>query len=453
MNPISPRDFSRRDVFRIAGVAGITALGAGLLASCATTGAGGSAGSSGGGAANGPLLMDHLIANVPAFDSTDRAFAAAAAALGARNSFTSHDGDMQKALSQAQQFRALEVKGVFNYLVADASIDRYAKVLADDGIAYQNLSNRLPWFSPADPKFDGHFLGNVGGPFADESYVVTKILLERGGGAGDLILLGGPKGGLSETARRFGAMKAIEEFPDVKLVANAYTDWDITKAQTALETLLPSNPDVKFVLCLNDGVALGALAALKAARNTTALLCGMDGDPGFLAMMAKEDRIVATSAGLIAFSGVLGAVRLFDYINGVEMNPLETFIDTDAIIIDTPDAAAALLELTGEDKPVLWDAAKMSRHLNGDDWITPHHCVIPNPAETEWGPAGVNPTEQPAGWAWPEAYQTALESDGGLDALNALWESKFEDPYGSVREKTEFQGNVLGALSLAGARN
>ncbi|WP_035743413.1 substrate-binding domain-containing protein [Arthrobacter sp. MA-N2] len=436
-------DLSRRDVFRFTGIAGMAVAGSALLAACATPGAPGLAASAG----SSPLLMDHLIANVPAFSSADRAFKAAAKALSASASFTSYDGDMQKALAQSLTFPSLSVAGVHSYLVADASIERYAKSLTDKKIAYQNLSNRLPWFAPTDPKFNGYFTGNVGGPFADEAYVVTKILLERGGGKGDLILLGGPKGGLSETARRFGAMKAISEYPNVKLVANAYTDWDTTKAQTALETLLPSNPNVKFVLCLNDGVGLGALAALKAARNSTALICGMDGDPGFLKLMSTEDRIVATSAGLIAFSGVLAAVRLFDHINGVQTNPLESFINTDSVIIDTPEAAAALLDLTGEDKPVLWDATKMSRHLNGDNWIVQHRCVIPNPAVSEWGPQGVNPTPQPAGWAWPESYQKALDSDGGLDALNALWDKKFKDPYASVREKAIVKKGALGALN------
>jgi ribose transport system substrate-binding protein len=438
----TPHDLSRRSLIKYAGIAA-AALGSGpLLAACAGRDAGTSS-------AKTPLLMDHLIANVPAFESTDRAFKAAAKALKAKAQFSSHDGDIQKALSQAQSFGSLGVLGVHSSIVGDASIDRYSKTLSDQKIANSNLANRLPWLCPVDPKFNGYYLGTVGGPFADEGYIVAKILFERGGNKGDIILLGGPKGGYSETGRRFGIMKAIAETPGVKVVANAYTDWDITKAQSALETLLPAHPNVKYVLCFNDGIALGALAALKAARNNTALLCGMDGDPGFLAQMVKEERIVCTSGGMIAFSGVLAAVRLFDFINGVELNPLESYINTDSIIVDTPGAAQALLDLTSDDKPVLWDATKMSRHLNGDKWITQHHCLVADPATDEWAEGASNPTPKPAGFAWPDAYQKALDG-GDLATLNADWEKRFEDPYGPVRAKATFKGAVLGSLK-AGA--
>jgi ribose transport system substrate-binding protein len=438
-NRIQSTELSRRSLFKFAGIGAVAIGGSSFLSACAGRDAASSSTTS------SPLFMDHLIANVPAFESTDRAFAASAKALDAKSKFTSYDGDMQKALSQIQQFSALGVLGVHSYLVADASVDGYAESLAGDKIAYSNLSNRVPWLSPVDPKYKGYYIGNVGGPFADEAYIVSKILFERGDNTGDVILLGGPKGAYSETSRRYGVMKAISETPGVKVVANAYTDWDQTKAQTALETLLPAHPDVKFVLAFNDGVALGALAALKAARNTTALLCGMDGDPGFLEQMTKEERIVCTSAGLIAFSGTLAAVRLFDHLNGVELNPLESFINTDSIIVDTPAAASALLDLTGEDKPILWDATKMSRHLNGDKWITQHHCLVADPATDEWAEGGSFPTPMPDGFAWPDAYQKALDA-GELATVNADWESRFEDPYGSVRAAANFKDGVLGAL-------
>ncbi|WP_327241784.1 sugar ABC transporter substrate-binding protein [Streptomyces sp. NBC_01320] len=443
----SSNDFSRRNFLQVAGLGGMALAGIPALAACAgdatISGAAASAGA-------GPMLMDHLIANVAAFDSTDRAFKLSAKALQCAHTFTSHDGDMQKAFSQELLFPSLNVKGVHSYLVADAALDRYTKVLADAKIAHSNLSNRLPWFAPNDPKFKGYFIGNVGGPFAEEAYIITKLLLERGGGKGQAILLGGPKGGLSETARRFGVNLALKEFPDVKVVANAYTDWDTTKAQTQLAALLPTYPDVKFVVALNDGVALGALAALNAARNTTALVCGMDGDPAFLQRMQKEERIVATSAGLIAFSGVLAAVRLYDFLNGVKFHPLEVFIDTDSVIVDTPEAAAELHKITGPDAPLLWDATKMSRHLQGDKWILPHQCLVSNPTNFAWGDKpGTNPTPRPKNFSWPDPYQAALDK-GDLDVVNADWQKRFVDPYASVRAKAKTKEGALGTFKRIG---
>jgi ribose transport system substrate-binding protein len=357
---------------------------------------------------------------------------------------------MQKALSQVLTFPSLGINGVHNYLVADASMPQYAKDLTDKGIYYTNLSNRIQWFDPGDPKFNGKHTGIVQGPFGEEAYIMAKILFERGGGSGKAIRLRGPKGGLSDNARGFGVDLALKEYPNVDVVATEYTDWDPTKAQKALETLLPQYPDVKFIITMNDGLAMGSLATLKAHRNTTALLMGCDGDPDFLEAMATEERLVGTSAGLIAFSGVIAAVRLFDALSGVKASPLEKFVDTDSVIVDTKDAASELLNLTGPDKPVLWDATKMSRKLAGDNWITQHHIQVGNPTDFEWGnKPGTNPAPKPADFKWNDDYQKALDA-GEVDKLNADWQSRFKDPYTSVRAKATFKDGALGEFKRQG---
>ena len=444
-------ELSRRSALKAGGIGALGLAGLLGLAACkSSTHVAAGTTSSNAVKAGGFKLEDHLIANVQAFESTDRAFKAAAQALGSSAQFTSYDGDMQKALSQELTFPSLGVNGVHQYLVADASIGQYAKNLTDKGIYVSNLSNRLPWFAPNDPKFGGKFVGNVQGPFAEEAYIIAKILFERGGGSGKAIRLRGPKGALSDNARGFGVDMALKEYPNVNVVATAYTDWDTTKAQQAMAALLPAHPDVKFVLAMNDGVAMGALAALNAARNTTAYVMGCDGDPVFLEAMTKNDRIVGTSAGLIAFSGVLAATRLFDALSGVTFHPLETFLDTDSVIVDTKEAASALLAITGPDVPVLWDATKMSRKLAGDGWITQHNIQVANPGDFEWGSKpGTNPAPRPSDFAWPTAYQSALDA-GELDKLNADWAARFRDPYADVRAKATFKNGALGEFKRSG---
>lgn len=440
---------TRRGVLRAGalGTAGIAAMSA--LAACGSS-SGGSA--SGGGPAGTKTFkfMDHLIANVPAFESTDAAFKGATKALGSSTSFTSYDGDMQKALSQELTFPTLGISGVHTYLVADGSLPKYAQNLTDKGVYVTDLSNRLAWFDPSDPKFKGKFTGIVQGPFAEESYIIAKTLFEAGGGKGKAIRLRGPKGGLSDTGRGVGVDLALKEYPGVEVVATAYTDWDPTKGQKALQALLPQYPDVKFILTMNDGLAMGALATLKAARNTTALIMGCDGDPDFLAAMATEERLVATSAGLIAFSGVLAATRLFDALSGVKFHPLEAYVDTDSVIVDTKEAAAELLKLTGPDAPLLWDATKMSRKLAGDNWITQHLIQVGNPASFEWGDKpGTLKTPRPSGFKFTDAYQKALDG-GEIDTVNADWTKRFKDPYTAVRAAAKHKEGALGEFKRKG---
>jgi len=350
-------------------------------------------------------------------------------------------------LSQVRQFPTLGVDGVFSFLVADSAVSQYASGLTAKKVAYQNLSNRLPWFAPNDPKFDGRFIGTFGGAFAEEGYVNAKTLFERGGGEGECILLHGVKGGLSSNSREYGLRLALKDFPGVKIVATAYTNFDTTAAQKAMSALLPAHKNVKFVFALNDGIAVGALAAMKAAKNTKTLINGFDGDEAFLKQMASDERVVCTTAGLIAFSGTLAAVRLYDYLNGVKLHPLETFIDTESLVIDTPEAATALLDIAAADKPLPWSATKMSRHLNGDKWEIPHKIAVTDPSALEW--PTIQKKAKPAGFSFPAEYQSALDG-GELDKVNADWEKRTKDPYGPVRDAAKTKEGVLGTFKRLG---
>jgi len=244
----------------------------------------------------------------------------------------------------------------------------------------------------------------------------------------------------------------LKEFPGVKVVSRTFTDWDTTKAQQSLATLLPSHRDVKFIVAMNDSIAIGALAALRAAGNKTALVMGVDGDPSFLGEMVKDERVVATAAGRLDHTGVFAAVKIYDFLNGVKLSPLETLLNTDSVVLDTPESAQAMLDLIGKaPAPLPYDPKKMSKHLQGDKWEIPHRVEVANPTDFDWGDKpGVNKTPKPAGFEWPEAYQAALDG-GDLEKLNQDYAGRVKDVYGAVRAKAKYKGDgVLGTFKKLG---
>ncbi|MFC9355136.1 sugar ABC transporter substrate-binding protein [Rhodococcus sp. NPDC057014] len=431
---------SRRSVLKGGAVLGL--LGAfGSLTACAPAASG----------EDSKIIgMMHYISNLLALEGAGRGFREGLMQLGGEYKSTSYDGDQQKMMSQPELFGALRATGVLSFLVADGAVPMYASTLARQKISYLSLGNRPTWTSPHDPRYNGYFLGTMGTSFAEEAYVMADLLLKRGGGRGTAIVLGGVKGGLSSEARMFGVKQALSNYPDVKVVATAYTDWDTTKAQSELSALLPTYPDVDFIITLSDGIAIGALAALKATRNTRALLMGADGDPAFLEAMLKEDRLVGTAAGVIAVAGAYAAARIYDQAHGVEFNPLESFLNYDSLIVDTPAAAEELLKLTSPDSPFPYDVTKMSRHLQGDKWEFPHKFEVADVENFDWGSKpGVNKAERPADFAWPESYQTALDA-GEIETINMDWANRINDPYGPVREKAETKSGALGTFKALG---
>ncbi|MFC9355121.1 sugar ABC transporter substrate-binding protein [Rhodococcus sp. NPDC057014] len=435
-------DLSRRNLLK--GMLAVGAVGTlGGLTACGDTA---SPGENGGGTTG----MMHYIANVLALESASRGLQEGMKQLGGEFKSTSFDGDQQKMMSQPQLFRSLGVTGVLSALVADGSLGQYAATLSKQKISYLNIGNRPQWSSPADPRFDGYFLGTMGASFAEETYVMANLLFRRGGGRGKAILLGGVKGGLSSDARMFGVLEALKKYPDIQVVATTYADWDTTKAQSEIAALLPAYPDVDYVVSMNDGMALGALAALKAARNTRALLMGADGDPTFLDAMATEERLVGTAAGVLTAVGAFAAAKIYDAAHGVKFNPLESFLNYDSLVIDTPAAAQALLEITSPDSPFPFDARKMSRHLQGDNWELQHKFQVADVESFDWGSKpGVNAAPRPNGFEWSADYQAALDA-GGIKTLNDDWTNRLNDPYAGVRAKAETKTGVQGTFEVLG---
>lgn len=462
---VSPENFAatRRELLERVAIGGVsmTALSA-LIAACgsssssssaatAASAAGSSTSSSAASAKVQLKGMSLYIPTVTSLNSADRGFKWGTDGLSGQFFHTPYS-DIQSELAAGQTFSTVGANAATAYLLSDSSLAPFAQNLATQKIAYANFANRVPWTSPIDPKFNGYFLTSFNGSFAEESYIVTKEMLKRGGGSGDIILLRGAQGSASDNARTYGFQLALKEFPDAKVVATAYTNWDQVTAQQQTATLLTAHPDVKFLAAMNDSIALGGLASLRAANKSSCYVMGCDGDPEYLKNMITDDRVVATAAGRLDHTGVLAAVWLFDWLNGYRLNPLESWINTDSIIVDTPAAAAAMLKLIGfAPAPLPYDPVKMSRHLQGENWQMPHRLQVADPANFDWGSKpGVNHTPKPASFQWPAAYQKALDS-GELDTLNAEYAKHLDDVYGPVRAKANYKGTgVLGTFQQLG---
>lgn len=81
-------------------------------------------------------------------------------------------------------------------------------------------------------------------------------------------------------ADRYNGAKQALEGCGMKVVAAQPADWDRAKAQSATETILAGNPNLKGIFGSNDNMALGAVEALKAAAKLTdVMVVGYDANP------------------------------------------------------------------------------------------------------------------------------------------------------------------------------
>ena len=76
---------------------------------------------------------------------------------------------------------------------------------------------------------------------------------------------------------RQGYHDVIDQYPDLKMVAQQTANWSQTEAYTVMESILQANPDIKGVISGNDTMAMGAWAALEAAGRNDVIVVGFDG--------------------------------------------------------------------------------------------------------------------------------------------------------------------------------
>jgi erythritol transport system substrate-binding protein len=129
----------------------------------------------------------------------------------------------------------------------------------------------------------------------------------------------------------------IDQYTDLKMVARQSANWSQPEAFSKMESILQANPGVKGVICGNDTMAMGAMAALKAAGKGGVIVTGFDG---------SNDVRDSILAGDIKATGLQPAAR----IAAMAVEQADRFIKTgstgqpekqlvDCILIDKSNAS------------------------------------------------------------------------------------------------------------------
>ncbi|BFG77263.1 D-ribose ABC transporter substrate-binding protein [Paraburkholderia terrae] len=97
------------------------------------------------------------------------------------------------------------------------------------------------------------------------------------GEKGNYVELVGREADINAGIRSKGYHDVIDQFSNMKMVERQSANWSQTEAYRVMETILQSHPDIKGVIAGNDTMAMGASAALKAAKRSDVIVVGFDG--------------------------------------------------------------------------------------------------------------------------------------------------------------------------------
>ncbi len=245
-------------------------------------------------------------------------------AEGARTHRDEHAGEyelhvvgIKNELDVAQQIQFVELKiaqRVDAIVIAPAdsrALVAVCKRAMDAGIIVVNIDNKFDETALADKGVKIPFVGpdNRKGARLAGEYLAKK--LKPGD---DVAIIEGAPNTFNGIQRKLGfedAMKAA----GMDIVASQSGYWEMEKANQVVSGLIVEHPQLKAILCSNDSMALGALAALKAAgRANDVLVVGFD-NISAVQKLLKSGQIVCTidqHADKLAIYGIEYALEMLE---------------------------------------------------------------------------------------------------------------------------------------------
>ena len=116
----------------------------------------------------------------------------------------------------------------------------------------------------------------------------------------------------------------------IKVVAEQSANWEVDQGYAATQNILTANPDLELIYCGNDGMAIGAVRAVKEAKKTEQIkIIGFDGISEALNMIVAGE-LFGSVAQYPAEMGKLGVENAVKLLKGEKV---EEYIDTGAKLI------------------------------------------------------------------------------------------------------------------------
>lgn len=222
------------------------------------------------------------------------------------------DGDDEKQLNGIKAFIASHPGECILYVDPSNAPNTavIAEVCEDAGVYWTSVWHLAKGLNPMNYKY---YVAHQSVDGVKQGYDIAIDLFRnfKTPNKGKILALQGQLGNDSAVERYEGFQKALKENPDVELLDMQVADWNPQKALNITETWLAKFNEVDGIWCANDGMALGAIQALKAkGLNGKVKVCGVDGVSGALEAIEAGD-MVCTVANNGYLQGGYGAAYAY----------------------------------------------------------------------------------------------------------------------------------------------
>ncbi|MGH9318777.1 MAG: sugar ABC transporter substrate-binding protein [Vicinamibacteria bacterium] len=233
--------------------------------------------------------------------------------------------DLARQVSLVEEMVAQGVDAIVIAPADSKALVTALKRAGDAGIAVVNIDNRLDPEVLAAAGLEVPFVGpdNRKGARAVGEVLASK--LKPGDG---VAILEGVRTADNAVQRRLGFEDAMNA-AGMTIVDSQSAEWEMDLANRVASAMLSEHPDLKAILCSNDSMALGALAAVKAAggRSGDVAIVGFDSISAIQEAI-RAGEVLATAdqhADELAVYGIEYALQILG--GGVEPADRETPVD------------------------------------------------------------------------------------------------------------------------------
>ena len=176
---------------------------------------------------------------------------------------------------------------------------------------------------------------------------IAEVWVEAMGEKGSYAELLGLETDTNCSVRSDAYHRVIDQYSDLKMVAQQSANWDQTEAYEKTEAILQSNPEITGIICGNDTMACGAAAACKDANRTDMKIIGVDGSDDAAALI-KSGQMVGTALQQCAKISEMAVEQADDYLkNGATGLDEKQLVDCIAITADNVDNLSSFVYTEG----------------------------------------------------------------------------------------------------------
>jgi len=148
------------------------------------------------------------------------------------------------------------------------------------------------------------------------SVAIAKYFTQQLNKKGNYVEILGIVGDNNTWARSKGFHSVVDNYPDLKMVAQQSADFDRNKAMEVMESILQAHPNIDAVFCGNDGMAMGAYQALVSSGKADKVkVFGFDGAEDVITAI-NENKVAATGMQFPKVMAETAAQFADEYIKG-----------------------------------------------------------------------------------------------------------------------------------------